>query len=79
MDWDKHGTSKNSTNRRLAVPITDQLEMALTKFREAYPHKQFKDVAIMKTMIEAGFKVWFANHQTQSQNEQPTEPEMEDA
>ncbi len=79
MDWDKHGIepelkkSGSPKERRLAVPVTEQLDSAIEQFKNAYPHKKFSDAAVLKTMIEAGFRVWF------TQRTATQEPDVSDA
>lgn len=78
MDWDKHGKSENPSGRpskrRVAVPVTPQLEKLIDMFKQMYPGRNFSDAAVLKTFIEAGAKVWYNQTQEEAKtNEQVQE------
>ena len=73
MDWDKHGRDLNNSpnkKRRVAVPVTPQLNKLIELFRDTYPQNTFSDAAVLKTFIEAGAKVWY--NQTNQVKQQTT-------
>lgn len=82
MDWDKHGTtegqSKSSGKRRIAVPVTPQLEKLMDMFKSKYPGRKFSDAGVLKTFIEAGAKVWYSQQQSERNidNEQVQETQV---
>lgn len=60
MDWEKNGTkNKAAKKRRIAIPMTEELERAILVFKKVHPDVK-TDTAVLETVIEAGFRVWGA-------------------
>lgn len=64
--------------RRVSVQVKDNLQRAIDIFK-ADAEKQgyeYKDAAVLSTMIEVGFKIWMAEYQTRMKAQaEITEPE----
>jgi len=76
MEWDKHGVQPDedpTQARRLAVPITPQLDQAIQTFKDTYAPRKFSDTAVLKTMIEAGFRVWYSQQQSVQDTQQTSD------
>lgn len=66
MDWTKHSqpVPNNDPNvpqvgtRRVAVPVTPQLNALMVKFKDSYPQGRYSDAAVLKTFVEAGARAW---------------------
>lgn len=76
MKWTKHGTqvqpedlNKTKTIRK-AVPVSPELQKAIELFKRTYPDTKFSDTDVIKTMIEAGFKQWFIDIQSEQEPEE---------
>lgn len=74
--WLKHGKDPETQNqssgtKRVAVPVTPQLDQLIELFRKTYPVRRFSKTAVMKTFLEAGAKTWY--NQTQQQVQEPTQ------
>lgn len=59
--WEKYASSasKPNKNKRLSIPLTPELETAISAFKQYHPDVK-TDAAVAKTMLEAGFKQWAA-------------------
>ena len=55
-EWTKH--SRKKPTRRIAIPVSDNLEKAIDAFQAFYPEQHFSDTRVLVTMIEAGFRQW---------------------
>ncbi len=71
MDWAKHATrkSKSKDTRRLALPITPELQKAIEFFRMQNSKYDFTDTAVVITFIEAGVRAYVANLNAKSDTE----------
>lgn len=58
-NWDKHG-KKEQKNRRIAVPVSPEMDKLIAIFRDAYPDRKFSDTKVIGTFVEAGAKLWVA-------------------
>lgn len=78
IDWTKHGratklqSSTGKSDRRLAIPVTPELDRIIRMFRDTYPQRTFSDTAIIKSFIEAGIRVWASSVKPKAS--QPTAP-----
>lgn len=72
MDWTKHATVakvNKPKKKRMAVPITPDLEKAIAVFKQYHPEVT-KDTAVIQTMIEAGFTQWGMDMKRKAEAEQ---------
>jgi hypothetical protein len=66
MDWTRHATkkSKKSDDRRLSLPVTNELQKAIEFFKSRNPELDFSDTAVLITFIEAGVRSFLDNLNT---------------
>lgn len=78
IDWSRHGTDPSAKPqgagpRRLAVPVSEQLQKLIVIFKESYPDKKFSDTDVLKTFIESGAKTWYTQvKQTEGTQNDPS-------
>lgn len=58
-EWSKYGKKENQ-NRRIAVPVSGEMEKLIAIFKDAYPDRKFSDTKVIGTFVEAGAKLWVA-------------------
>lgn len=64
-NWDKYG-KKDQKNRRVAVPVSPEMEKLIAIFKDAYPNRKFSDTKVIGTFVEAGAKLWVAQMRQQA-------------
>lgn len=47
--------------RRLAVPVSDELSKFIEVYKGEYSHMKLSDTAVLKQLISYGAKVWYQN------------------
>lgn len=68
IEWEKYG-KKDNDNRRIAIPVSTEMEKLINMFKQAYPDRTFSDTKVIGTFVEAGARLWVAQRQA-SQSEQ---------
>lgn len=46
-------------HRRLAVPVTDQLQSLVDLYKQTYSNQNLSDTEVLKKLIQIGAKVWY--------------------
>lgn len=73
LDWTKYG-KVDTKNRRVAVPVSNEMEKLMDIFRQAYPDRRFSDTKIIGTFVEAGARLWVTQNFS-NQNNTPVQQE----
>lgn len=56
-EWDKYGKVEKD-NRRIAIPVSPEMEKLIALFKNAYPDRKFSDAKVIGTFVEAGARAW---------------------
>lgn len=77
FNWTKHGRVEKET-RRIAIPVSTEMEKLLEVFRSAYPDVKFSDAKIIGTFVEAGARSWVTDFYVKKNQNQTPVPQDED-